>query len=182
MAFVRVGGKPIASVGPCVVYRRGGSRADGKRGASAVFDARGRGGTVGAGRRPYRCCGGAVGAGRRPYRGMAELLGWDGVGVGPEATAVLPRFVFGGGVGGRGVETLVVPGVASLEHFEVDVASVDVDFAEDAPVLVAALVSDADIFAEDEGGEVVFRLLPERLMGFGRVNSVEADFVLGGGG
>ena len=113
---------------------------------------------------------------------MAELLGWDGVGVGPEAATILPRFGFGGGVGGRGVETLVVPGKPGADHFEVDVETVDVDRAEDASVLVAALVSDADVFAEDKGGKVLLRFLPESLMRFRRVNSAETDFVLDGGG
>ena len=112
---------------------------------------------------------------------MSELFGWGWIGVGPEAAARGARFGFGGYVGGRGVETLVVPSVASLEHREVDVASVDVDDAEDASVLVAALVSDADVFAEDEGGEVVLRGGAEGLMGFGSVDSVETDFVLSNG-
>ena len=75
-----------------------------------------------------------------------------------------------------------MPGVASLDHFEVDVFAIGVDCAEDASVLVAALVSDADVFAEDERRKMLLRLLSESLMRFGCVDSVEADFVLGGGG
>ena len=165
-------------MGPGVADGRGRARSYRHCVSGAVFDARG-------GKRDFiRWRGGLCRGGRRARRTrptVAVLLGWDGVVVGPEAEARGARFGFGGGVGGGGVETLVVPSVASLEHREVDVASVDVDDAEDASVLVAALVSDTDVFAEDEGGEVVFGGGAEGLMGFGSVDSVEADFVLSNG-
>ena len=113
---------------------------------------------------------------------MAVVFGWDGVGVGPEATAVFPRFGFGRGVDGVVVVALVVMRQTGAEHFKIDVRRADEDCAEDAPVFVAALVFDADIPAEDERRKTLLRLLPEGLVGFGSVDSVEADLVLGGSG
>ena len=109
-------------MGPFVADGRGRARSYRHCVSGAVFDARG-------GKRDFiRWRGGLCRGGRRARRArptVAALLGWDGVVVGPEATAVLPRFVFGGGVGGGGVEALVVPGKPSADHFQVDVFAVD---------------------------------------------------------
>lgn len=110
---------------------------------------------------------------------MTVLLGLDRVGVGPEAAFVLPRFDFCRCVGGRVVEALVVVGEAVADHLQVDVFSADEDRAEDASVFVLGLPRYSDVFAEDVVRELLFRLLPEGLRLLGRVDSVEADFVLG---
>ena len=109
---------------------------------------------------------------------MTEFFGRDWVLVLPESAAVLPRFGFGGGVGGVLVVALVVMRQPGAEHFKIDVAAINIDRAEDASVLVAALVLDADVFAEDKRRKMLLRLLPERLGLLGSVNSVKADFVL----
>ena len=70
-------------------------------------------------------------------------------------------------------------GVAIAHHLQVDVFSADEDRAEDASVLVLGLPRYSDVFAEDVVRELLFRLLPEGLRLLGRVDSVEADFVLG---
>ena len=113
---------------------------------------------------------------------MAELFGRGWVGVGPEAAARGARFRFCGGVGGSRVEPLVMPGQAGTEHFKVDVESVNVDGAEDASVLVALSVLDANVLAEDERRKMLLRDVAEGLRLLRCVDSVEADFVLGGGG
>ncbi len=94
---------------------------------------------------------------------MAEFLGLDWVFVGPESAAVLPRFQFCRGVGGRLVEALIMPSVTGAEHFKVYVSAVDEDDAEDASVLVALGVFDADILAGDERGKILARGFAERL-------------------
>ena len=71
-----------------------------------------------------------------------------------------------------------MPRQASAEHFKVDVESVNIDRAEDASVLVAALVLDADVLAEDKRRKMLLRLLPERLRLLWCVDSVKAYFVL----
>ena len=68
---------------------------------------------------------------------------------------ILPRFGFGGGVGGSGVEALVMPRQTGAEHFKVDVEFVNVDGAEDATVLIALGVLDVDILAEDERRKIL---------------------------
>lgn len=110
---------------------------------------------------------------------MTVLLEWDRVGVGPETAAVLPRFGFCRGVGGRRVEALVMVCVAIAHHLQVDVFSADEDCAEDAAVLVLGLPHYGNVFAEDVVRELLFRLLPEGLRLLGRVDCVEADLVLG---
>ena len=109
---------------------------------------------------------------------MSELFGRDWVLVLPESAFVLPRFGFGGGIRGVIVVALVVVGEAIAEHFKIDVAAINVDRAEDASVLVALGVSDADVFAEDERRKMLFRLLPERLRLLWCVDSVKTYFVL----
>ena len=168
MAFVAVCGKPEAGVGPGGVDGRGGARADGHCVAGAVFDAR-RG----------RYCGGRRRRSRGRFAAVTVLLGWDRVGVGPETAAVLPRFGFCRGVGGRRVEALVMVCVAIAHHLQVDVFSADEDCAEDAAVLVLGLPHYGNVFAEDVVRELLFRLLPEGLRLLGRVDCVEADLVLG---
>lgn len=69
--------------------------------------------------------------------------------------------------------------VAITHHLQVDVFSVDEDCAENATVLVLGLPRYSDVFAEDVVRELLFRLLPKGLGFLGRVDSVEADFVLG---
>ena len=80
---------------------------------------------------------------------MAVVFGLDRIGVGPETAAVLPRVGFGGGVGGRVVEALVVMRIAVAHHLQVDVFSADEDCAEDTAVFVLGLPLYDDVFAED---------------------------------
>jgi len=87
---------------------------------------------------------------------VTVLLGWDRVGVGPEAAAVLPRFGFGSGVGGRRVEALVVVGEAVAHHLQVDVGIADEDCAEDAAILVLGLPRYSDVFVENVVRELLF--------------------------
>ena len=94
---------------------------------------------------------------------MAVVFGLDRIGVGPETAAVLPRFGFGRGVGGRVVEALVMVGETVADHLQVDVFSADEDRAEDAAVLVLGLPLYGDVFAEDVVRELLLRLLPEVL-------------------
>ena len=115
---------------------------------------------------------------RRARPTMAEFFGLNGVGVGPETAAVLPRVGFGSGVGGVVVVAPVVMRQPGADHFEVDVRRVDEDCAEDAPVFVTVLVFDADTLAEDERRKILLRLLSEGLRFFGSVNAVKSDFVL----
>lgn len=169
VAFVRVGGKPVAGVGPGGVDGRGRARGDGERAASVVFDAGGGGGRDGA--RPSR------GGGRR-WNAVAELLGRDGIETGPEAATSGAGGGFGLRVGRRGVKALVVPGVARLEHFEVDFFSVGVDRSEDAIVFVTLAPRYAHLFSRDETGEVASGGIAVGLVLFWRVNPLEANLVL----
>ena len=91
----------------------------------------------------------------------------------------MPRFGFCRGVDGRRVEALVVMRETIAYHLQVDVFSADEDRAEDAAVLVLGLPRYSDVFAENVVRELLFRLLPEGLGLLGRVDSVEADLVLG---
>ena len=84
-------------------------------------------------------------------------------------------------VRGRFVVVLVVPGVAGLQHFQVDVAPVAENDAHRAPVSVGVLNLHDDVAPRDKPGEKLARSLAERLAFFGRVDSVKADFVLGVG-
>ena len=156
MAFVGIGREPVAGVGPLVADWRGGSRGDGERGAGAVFDA-------------FR---------RRGGFAVSELFGRGWVGVEPKATAILPRFQFSGGVGGSRVETLIMPRQTGTEHFKVDVELVNVDRAEDASVLVALSVFDADVLAEDERRKMLLRDIAECLRLLRRVDALKPNLVL----
>lgn len=109
---------------------------------------------------------------------MSEFLGLDWVFVGPESAAVLPCIHFCRGVGWRLVEALIMPSVTGSEHFKVYVSAIDKDDAEDASVLVALGVFDADILAGDERGKMLARGFAERLGFLGRVDCVEANLVL----
>ena len=109
---------------------------------------------------------------------MTELLRLYWVFVCPESAAVLTRIHFRRGVGGGGVESLVVPRHAVAQHREVDVGGAEVHDAEDASVLVLRLPPDKNVLAEDVLGQLLFRLLPERLRLLRRVDSVESYLVL----
>ena len=102
------------------------------------------------------------------------------MGVRPQAAFRRPRFGFGGGVVGGLVVVFVVPGVARLEHFEIDVASIDEHLADGASVAVGVANLDDYVFAEDERGKILLGLLTERLGFLRRVDAVKPDFVLGG--
>ena len=56
-----------------------------------------------------------------------------------------------------------MPSVTGAEHFKVYVLAVDKDDAEDASVLVALGVFDADILAGDKRGKMLARGFAERL-------------------
>jgi len=100
------------------------------------------------------------------------------VGVAPEAALGGAGFGFGGGVGGVLVVVLVVPGVAGAEHFEIDVASIDENLADGAPVAVGVLNPDCDFASGDERCEMLRRRLAERLGFLRRVDPVKAYLVL----
>ena len=176
VALVGIGGKPIAGVGPLVADWRGLATADRHRAAGEVFLAVLRDAC------PYRLARSGR-AGNRNLSGgavrMAKLLRLDGIGVGPESAAVLPRIHFRRGVGGGGVETLVVPRHAVAQHLLVDVDGAEIHDAEDASVLVLRLPPDKNVLAVDVLGQLLFRLLPERLRLLRSVDSVKADLVLG---
>lgn len=91
----------------------------------------------------------------------------------------MPRFGFGGDVGGRVVEALVMVGETVADHLQVDVFSADEDRAEDTAVFVLGFPLYGDVFAEDVVRELLLRLLPEGLRLLWSVDCVEADFVLG---
>ena len=174
VAFVRVGGKPVAGVGPDVVYRRGGARADGHCVAGAVFDA-GGGGRLARTPRP------TIRRARRARPTMSEFFGRNGIGIGPEAATVLLRIQFCGGVDGIGIEALVVMREAVAEHLKVYVGGAEPYRAEDASVLVFRFPRYGNVLAEDVIGEPLLALLPERLILLRRVDSVKPDFMLDGG-
>ena len=110
---------------------------------------------------------------------MAELLRLDGIGVGPESEAVLTRIAFRRGVGGGGVETLVVPRHAVAQHREVDVDGAEIHDAEDASVLVLRLPLYDDVPVEDKRRKTLLGFLAEGLRFLGSVDSVETNLVLG---
>ena len=128
VAFVRVDGKPVAGVGPSGVYRRGCAGADRHCVAGAVFNARG-GVCVFVRRCDKRRA-------RRARPTMSEFFGRDGVGIGPEAATGGAGFRFGGGIDRIGVEALVMPGIAVVQHLEIDVGRTKPHRAENASVLV----------------------------------------------
>ena len=128
VAFVRVGGKPKARVRPSGVYGRGRAGVDGHCVTGTVFDA-------GSGvcffvRRCYKR------RARRARPTMSEFFGRDGVGIGPEAATGGAGFRFGGGIDRIGVEALVMPGIAVVQHLEIDVGRTKPHRAENASVLV----------------------------------------------
>ena len=84
-------------------------------------------------------------------------------------------------VGGRRIVLFVMPGEARLEHFEVDVAVVEVDRSEDAVVLVALGECDTHLAPRDESRQELTGRLSERLPLLRRIDPLEADFVLGFG-
>ena len=84
----------------------------------------------------------------------------------------------GGGVNRVGVEALVVPRESVAEHLEVDVGRAEPYGAKDASVLVFGFPFYGNVLAGNVVGKPLSRLLAERLMRFGRVDSVKADFML----
>ena len=84
----------------------------------------------------------------------------------------------GGGVNWIGVEALVVPRKSVSKHLEVDVGRAEPYGAEDASVLVFGFPFYGNVLAGNVVGKPFFRLLAERLVRFGRVDSVKADFML----
>ena len=68
----------------------------------------------------------------------------------PEAAFRGPGFDFGLRVGGRGIVLLVMPREPGLEHFEIDVAAVKKDDADDATVAVALGAGNAHLAVRDE--------------------------------
>ena len=184
MAFVRVGRKPVAGIGPGGVYGRGRAGADGHCIAGAVFDA-GGGGRLARRARPTKRLGGTprptIRCARRARPiGVAELFGRDGIRIGPEAATISLRIQFGGGVGWIGVEPLVVPSEAVADHLEIDVGGAEPYRADDASVFVLRFPRYGNVLAEDVIGEPLLALLPERLILLRRVDGVKADFVFDG--
>ena len=112
---------------------------------------------------------------------MTEFFWRDGVRIDPETATGGAGFRFGGGVNWVGVEALVVMRIAITEHLEVDVGRAEPYRAEDASVLVFGFPFYGNVLAGNVVGKPFFRLLAERLVRFGRVDSVKADFELGNG-
>src|ERR1051325_5070795 len=71
-----------------------------------------------------------------------------------------------------------MPGISGLDLLDIDVAPVEQNLAHHAPVLVHLRPDDLDLLAEDHSGKILFRGLPVRLLGFGRVNPLKAYLVL----
>ena len=90
----------------------------------------------------------------------------------PEAATSGAGFGFGFRVGGIGVVFLVVPRHARLEHFEVDVASIDEDRSEDASVAVALGVGYAHFAVRNEAGKELPRGVSKCLFLLRRVDAL----------
>jgi len=146
VAFVGIGGKPIASIRPGVADWRRRAAANRHCVASPVLHA--------TTEKTFFMCVPISDRANffwlRPCITLPKLVRVDRVFVLPKAEFRGAGGGFCRGVGRRGIIVLVVPCKAGLEHFEIDVAAINENSADGATVAVGVVDFDADVLAEDK--------------------------------